>query len=79
MEITPSTTRVLYSKLSASNLSDEFFQDEEEAVSSTQSIRIKESLLAVTPSPTTLEVYEISDMEYSHMDDPEEEIRISNI
>ena len=58
------TKRVLYSKLSASTLSDEFVQDEEEAESSTQSIRIKESLLAVTPSPDDLEVCEISDISY---------------
>ena len=32
-------------------------QDEEEARSSTHSIRIEESLLGVTPSPTALEVY----------------------
>ena len=42
---------VLPSKVSASILSDEVVQDEEEAKSSTQSIRIVESLLAVTPSP----------------------------
>ena len=38
LEITSSTTRVLYSKFSASTLSDEVVQDEEEAESSTQSI-----------------------------------------
>ena len=51
LEITPSTTRVLYSKVSASTLSDE-----------------------VTPSPAAPEVYEIFDISYSHIDDPEEEI-----
>ena len=53
------TTRVLYSKLLASNFSDEVFHDEEEAKYSSQSIQIQESLLGVTPSPTTLKVYDI--------------------
>ena len=44
LEITSSTTRVLYSKFSASTLSDEVVQDEHEAKSSTLSIRIEESL-----------------------------------
>ena len=44
LEITSSTTRLIYSKLSASTLSDEVFQDEEEAESSTQSIQIEVSL-----------------------------------
>ena len=44
LEITPSTTRVIYSKVSASTLSDEVVQDEEEAESSTKPIRIEESL-----------------------------------
>ena len=35
LEITSSTTIVLYSKLSASTLSDEVFQDEDEGESST--------------------------------------------
>ena len=62
LEITSSTTRFLYSKVSTSNLSDEVVQDEEEVESSTQSIRIEESLHAVTPSPDALEVHEISDL-----------------
>ena len=66
------TTRVLYSKFLASTLSDEVVQDEEEAGSSSQSIRIEESLLGVTPSPTAPEVYEISDISSPHMDDPKE-------
>ena len=41
LEITPNTTRVLYSKVSASTLFDEVVQDEEEAEYSTQSIRIE--------------------------------------
>ena len=47
---------------------------EEEIEFSTQSIRIEESLLGVTPSPPTPEVCEISNISYPHMDDPEEEI-----
>ena len=73
------TKRVLYSKGQASTLSDEVFQDEEEAKSSTQSIRIYESLIGVTPSPVAPKVHEIYDISYSHMDDPEEYIRISII
>ena len=74
MEITASTTRVLYSKVSVFTLSDEVFQDEEEAKSSTQSIRIEESLLAMTPYPDALEVCEIFDISYPHMDEIEEYI-----
>ena len=72
LKITASTTRLLYSKVLASTLSNEVVQDEEEAKSSSQSIRIEESLLGVTPSPVALEVYEISDISYPHMDDPKE-------
>ena len=54
-------------------------QYEEEAKSSTQSIQIEESLLGVTPSLVAPEVYEISDISSSHMDDPEEDIQISII
>ena len=79
LEIKYSTKRVLYSKVSASTLSDEFVQDEEEAESSTQSIQIEECLLAVTPSPDALEVYEISDISSPHMDETEEDIRIFDI
>ena len=78
LESTPSTTRVLYRKVSTSTLSDEVVQDEEEE-SSTQSIRIKENLLGVTPSPAAPKVYEIYDISSSHMADPEEDIRISVI
>ena len=70
-EITPSTTRVLSSKVPTSILSDEVVQDEEEAESSSQSIQIEESLLGVTPSPPAPEFYEIYDILYSHMSDPE--------
>ena len=51
-------------------------QDEEQAESSTRSIQIVESLLAVTPSPVAPEFYEIYDISYSHMDEPEEDIWI---
>jgi len=71
------TTRFIYSKVSASTLSDEVVQDEEEVESSSQSIRIEESLLGVTPSPAAPEVYEISDISTPHMADPKEDIRIS--
>ena len=69
LESTPRNTRVLDPKFLASTLSNEVVQDEEEAGSSTQSIRIEENLLAVTP-PAAPEVYEISDISYSYMDDP---------
>ena len=55
LESTSRTTRVLYSKVSTSTLSNEVVQDEEEEESSTQSIRIEESILVVT-SPATPEV-----------------------
>ena len=77
LESKPNTTRVLPSKLSASIFSDEVVQDEEEAKYSTQLIRIVESLLVVSPSPVAPEVYEIFDISYSHIDDPEEHIWIS--
>ena len=64
------TTRVIYSKFSASTLSDEVVQDEEEAEFSSQLIRIEESLLGVIPSPYSSEVYEISNISYPHIADP---------
>ena len=79
LEITSSTTRVIYSKVSASTLSDEVVQDEEEAEYSTQSIRIEESLLAVTPSPDAPEFCEISDILHPHMAETKEYIQISDI
>ena len=51
MQSTFRTTRFLYSRVSASTLSNELVQDEEEAEYSSQSIQIQESLLGVTPSP----------------------------
>ena len=69
LERTSNTIIVPDTKFSSSTLSDEFVKDEEEVEASTQSIRIEDSLLAVTPSPNALEVYEISDISYYHMDD----------
>ena len=79
LEIKASTTRVIHSKLSATTLSDEVVQDEDEAKSSTHSIRIEESLHEVTPSPNAPEVHEISDISSSHISETEEDIRIFDI
>ena len=65
LERTPKTTRFLASKTLTFIL-----YDEEEAESSTQSIRIEVSLLGVTPSPIALEFYEICDISSSHVFDP---------
>ena len=67
LEIKSSTTRVLYSKVSTSTLSDEVVQDEDEGKSSTHSIQIEESLHEVTPSPDAPEVHEISDISYPNI------------
>ena len=67
LESTPSTTRVLYPRVLVSTLSDEVFQDEEEAEASTQSIRIKDSLHVVTPSLDAPEVHEIFDITSPHI------------
>ena len=67
LESAPSTTRVIDPKVSASTFSVEVVQDEEVAESSTQSIRIEESLLVVTPSPDNPEFCEISDISSPHM------------
>ena len=72
LEIMPNTTRVIYSKFSASTLSNEVVQDEEEAKSSTQSIRIEDSLLTVTPSPDALKFHEIYDISSPHIYETEE-------
>ena len=66
LEITSSTRRFLYSKFSASTLSDEVVQYEDEVESSTHSIRIEESLHAMTP-PNAPEVHEISDISSPHI------------
>ena len=71
LERTYSTISIYDSKILASTLSDEVFQDEEEAKASTQSIRIEDSLLAVTPLDAP-EVYEISDISSPHMAEIEE-------
>ena len=71
---TSSTTSILDPKILASTLSDEVVQDEEEAETSTQSIRIEDSLHAVTPSPDAPEVHEIFDISYSHIAEIEEDI-----
>ena len=57
-----------------STLFDEVVQDEDEAESSTHSIRIEESLHAVTPSPDAPEVHEISDISSYHIAETEEDI-----
>ena len=74
LEIKFITTRVIYSKFSASTIFDEVVQDEEEVESSSQSIRIEESLLGMTPSLVAPEVNEIYDISSSHIYDPEEDI-----
>ena len=71
---TSSTISILDSKVSASTLSDKVVQDEDEAEASTQSIRIKDSLHAVTPSPDASEVHDISDISSSHISETEEDI-----
>ena len=68
------TISILDPKISASTLSDEVIQDKEEAEASTQSIRIEDSLYAVTPSPDALEVHEISDISSYHIAKIEEYI-----
>ena len=74
LESTSSTIIILDPKISTSTLSDEVVQDKEEAEASTQSIRIEESLHAVTPSPDAPEVHEISDISSSHISKIEEDI-----
>ena len=69
LERISSTISILDPKFSASTLSDEVVQNEEEEKSSTQSIRIEDNLLAVTPSPDAPKFHEISDISYPHMDE----------
>ena len=69
LESTYSTISILDPKILASTLSDEVVQDKEEAEASTQSIRIEESLHAMTPSLDAPEVHEISDISYPHIDE----------
>ena len=74
LESTSSTISILDPKILASILSDEVVQDEEEAEASTQSIRIEDSLHAVTPSPDAPEVHEISYISSSHIAETKEDI-----
>ena len=60
-------------------MSDDEEHNEEEVEFSTRSIQIEESLLEVTHYHAALEVYEISNISSPHMDDLEEDIRISVI
>ena len=78
LEIKSNTKIFLHSKLSASTLSDEVVQDEDEAESSTHSIRIEESLHVVTP-PDAPEVHDISDISSPHIAETKEYIRIYDI
>ena len=73
LESTSNTISILDPKISTSTISDEVVQDEE-AETSTQSIRIEDSLHAVTPSPDAPEVHEISDISYSHIAYPKGDI-----
>ena len=66
--------KIQHDEFMPSPTSKQIVEDEEESKFSTQTIRIEESLLGVTSSPAAPEVYEIYDISYSHMDDPEEEI-----
>ena len=66
--------KIQHDEFMPSSTTNKNFEDEEEAELSTQSIRIEESLLEVTPSPDAPEVYEISDISSPQMDDPEEDI-----
>ena len=66
-----STTSILDPKISASTLSDEVVQDEEEAEASTQSIQIEDNLHVVTPSPDAPEFQEISDISSPHISEIE--------
>ena len=74
LESTSSTISILDTKISASTLSDEVFQDKEEAKASTQSIRIEDSLHAMIPSLDALKFHEISDISSSHIDETQEYI-----
>ena len=69
--------KIHHDELIPSPTEKKIVEDVEEAEFSLQSIRIEESLLGVNPSPAAPEVYEISDISSPHMDDPEEDIRIS--
>ena len=68
LESTSNTISILDPKISTSTLSNEVVQDEE-AETSTQSIRIEDSLHAVTPSPDAPKVHEIYDISSSNIDE----------
>ena len=78
LERISSTIITLDPKFSASPLFDEVVQNEE-AESSTQSIRIEDCLHAVTPSPDAPEVHDIFDISSPHIVETEEAIQISDI
>ena len=69
--------KIQHDEFMPSPIEKQIVEDEEEVEFSLQSIRIKESLLGVNPSPTAPELYEISDISSPHMDDLEEDIWIS--
>ena len=69
--------KIQHDEFMPSPTSKQIIEDEEEALFSTQSIRIEESLLGVTPSPAAPKVYEIYDISSPHMGHPEEYIQIS--
>ena len=70
------SVRVKHDYFMLSPTEKQIVEDEEEEDFSLQSIRMEESLLEVTPYPTAIEVYEISDISSPHMTDPEEDIEI---
>ena len=70
------TDKIQHDEFMPSPTKNQIVEDEEEAEFSSQPIRIGESLLGVTPSPTAPEVYEISDISSTHMVDPKEDIQI---
>ena len=61
----------------ASPTKNQIVEDEEEAIFSLQSIRMEESLLEVTPSPASPEVYDIYNISSPHISGPKEDIQIS--
>ena len=66
--------KIQHDEFIPSPIEKQMVEDEEEAEFSSQSIQIEESLLGVTASLAALEVYDISDISYPHMDDREEDI-----
>ena len=74
LERISSTISTLDPKISAFTLSNEVVQDEEEAETSTQSIRIEDSLHVVNPSLDAPKVHEIYNISYYHIAEIEEYI-----